>query len=440
MDSVAVNVAINNDNRDTLLNSSDSPTRPNLSIDTNIKKKKWNSIFSAKDKIKFDLSPTKESKKRPSLPTPPNTHTGEYTESPSISSHDSLERLDTLTSVSSSEEQKPKSVYCESCNTTHSGVQSVLKLFHLSKRMNSASTVDQDSEAACSYTPVAPEPIMPALINWSPDAPLSPPPWELQQQQQSEPIHHTQNKRQSTGYNSVYTSVSFYDEAEVESITTLDSASALDYHSDSEIGNYNTRHKSNLSPSSSIGRISDVTLTDSTLSPGEISATSSQHRWLRRRSSCPAFDTLSINSTSTSSSATLVDNDIISITEQHTRHTPAFKMYTHPADKKPAFKVCQKAKVAAAEAAANGNSIQLNNPFFSTLCEESLKYLYIPNVFHPETREPVLEFSTIKPRKYELHRKTSWKKEAKAMMTWHHTLEENIRKVPKIESPIAMVR
>jgi hypothetical protein len=26
------------------------------------------------------------------------------------------------------------------------------------------------------------------------------------------------------------------------------------------------------------------------------------------------------------------------------------------------------------------------------------------------------------------------------MMTWHHTLEENIRKVPKIESPIAMVR
>lgn len=448
MHSIAVNVAINNDNKDTLLKNNVSPTRPNLSIDTNMKKKKWNTLFSAKDKTRFGVSPTKDPAKRSSLPTPPSfvqsaaVHSAVFTDSPPSSLRGSIEKLDSYTSTSSSEDQKSKSLDSSTSINNNNSAQSVFKKFHVPhfhKRTDTGHTPTIEESEECSYEPIAPEPIMPALINWSPEAPLSPPPWELQYQQ-SEPIYQHSKKRNSMGFDSIYSSNSMYDrpydEAEEESITTLDSAAAVDYHSDSEIGNHSSsRNKpANLSSMNSIGRSSDVTFVD------DCGSSTPPRTFLRRRSSCPTYDTLSLNSTSTSSSTTLVDNDIITITEQHTRYVVTFKKYTHPADKKSGFLGCQKAKNAAAEAAANGTVVQINNPIISTFCEESLRYLYIPNVFHPETREPVLEFSTIKPRKYELHRKTSWKREAKAMMTWHHTLEEYIRRPNKGELPILTVR
>jgi hypothetical protein len=76
-----------------------------------------------------------------------------------------------------------------------------------------------------------------------------------------------------------------------------------------------------------------------------------QFNHIRRRSSCPTMHALSPSS----STSTLVenDNDIISITQAHTRHTSLLKRNL-VVEKKPAFKKCQKVKAKAAEAAAQG--------------------------------------------------------------------------------------
>jgi hypothetical protein len=92
-------------------------------------------------------------------------------------------------------------------------------------------------------------------------------------------------------------------------------------------------------------------------------------------------------------------------------------------EKKPVLKSCQKAKAKAAQAAAQGETVHINNPIFSTLCEDNLKYAYIPNVFDPETHEPLVKFASMKPRKYQLRRKVNWKKEAKALYSWNESLE-----------------
>lgn len=308
------------------------PNRPNLTINT--KKKRWTSIFSKKSV--------------------------EVTEPLADSPTSSVFSEEGLTATDS----KPKSA---------DPLQSVFKKFHVPHFHKRAKTTEYTN-----FEPVAPEPIIPQLVNWSPETPLSPPPWELEK----EPIVPIR-KRHSMLNNQI---ASLFDEEETVAAST-------EYHSDSEIHNP-TDHAS------------DVTLVE----------TSSR---IRRSSSCPTYDSLSL----TSSNSTLVDNDIMSITEQHTRHMSVFKKYTHPADKMPALKSCQKKKARAAEAAANGNVGSQSNFF--------LKYLYIPNVFDPMTHETILEFAAIKPRKYQLYRKTSWKREAKALMTWHYTLEQYMQEPTK---------
>lgn len=277
----------------------DSGTRPNLTINTKIKR--WTTLFSGKKDVLMS-SPT---------------------------------------STGSAEEEETSSVF---------------KKFHVphfhTKRSKSTSL-------ECPYEPKAPEPIMPPPMQCSPDS-ISSPPWEYPTQNQK---RHSMN-------------VFDYDNQ---------------YHSDTDI-------------SSS----SEFTLVDSVPTVR-----------IRRRSSCPTYDALSLTSTTVSNSTTLVENDIMSITETQTRmSSTVFKKYTHPADKKTSLKHCRKMKARAAEAAANGTVARSSSSF--------LKYLYIPNVFDPVNHETVLEMASIKPRKYQLYRKTSWKREAKALMTWHHTLESSM--------------
>lgn len=371
-----------------------SPIRPSLSIDTNLKKKRWSkSIFSSKETI--------HSPEEPIL-------------NESITINSSLSNLS----------DKIKSAHS---HRTH-GVQSVLKKlprphFHIRSSTNKHTPGDED----CTFIPVAPEPVHPPLVNWSPEAPLSPPPWELKQQPSQK-----SDKVSLKTYSTFLTMSSVSDGfEEYDSVSTFDSHTSNDYHSDSELGNLSSMTEKiklddteMFSPSDSIDHESDITLVGSTLSAGGPQ--------IRRRSSCPSYDQVSPTST-------LAENDIIAITEQHTRHMSVLKKYKHPADKKSALKSCQKAKARAAEAAANGTSITQTNSFYASFCED-MRYLYIPNVFDPVTRELIVEFSVIKPRKYKLHRKTSWKREAKALMSWHHTLEESIQKPEeKIEINLSMV-
>ncbi|KAG1551725.1 hypothetical protein G6F51_001664 [Rhizopus arrhizus] len=253
------------------------------------------------------------------------------------------------------------------------------------------------------YMPEVPEPIVPSLIDWSSEAPLSPPPWESHQ-----PKETTVKKRHSMVPPKSYSFTCFQEE-DVESLDTEDDT---DYHSDPElINNLSDMNLSNLS--------SDVTL----------NSTDTQHEHgLRRRSSCPDYDLTPLTT------STMVEKDILWITEQNTRHMSLLKKYTHPVDKKVAFKPCQKAVARAAEAAVSGNTISHHGPIYLHFCEETLRHLYIPNVFDPITREPILQFTNIKPRQYQLRRKTSWRKEAKGLMVWHDSLKELVEKDSLVNS------
>ncbi|KAG2194377.1 hypothetical protein INT46_011095 [Mucor plumbeus] len=421
--------------------------RPNLSINTSFNKKKkgWHQLFSHHNHNKTTIATTDVNNrdpptKRNSLPTPSPPL---LSSTPQLHHHSTSISLVPLllrktaspaTSTSSSSNSSVENLTDDSTNAQN--VSSPFKKFHLPsfhKRNNShhnlsLSTISSPmiAEEEEHYTPHAPEHIMPTLVDWSPEAPVSPPPWELNDPKS---IYHNK-KRDSMSNHSFYK-----DFRRASSISSSNSIPIEDYHSDSEANN-NIINPLHRSPSDSTNRNSDVTLIGltsipSTSSTDESASTASLR--IRRRSSCPNYDTLSLGSTSTSSSKTLIENDIITITEQHTRHMSVLKKYTHPVDKKPAFKTCQKAKARAAEAAVNGEVLS-SNSLYSSFCEDSLKYLYIPNVFDPVTREPILEFAVIKPRKYQLHRKTSWKREAKALMTWHHTLEEQINQPPAINS------
>jgi hypothetical protein len=362
--------------------------RPNLSINTNLprKKKSWR-LFSGRDNSKTkSFSPKLLKHTSLPIPCPPSPPTA-------ISLKPIRNTIAPMFSKNSSNDELLKSADSNSVHSTGS-VHNTLKKFHLPQFHKRSNSQQHKSTATVieerMYTPTAPEPIMPTLVDWSPQEPISPPPWELSP---------SNNKRHSLMF-------------QVEA----------DYHSDSEIDRLNS---SDVSPTTI--NSSDITLTAVSInSSSSYDDSSSAGTRLKRRSSCPTYDTLSVNSST--SSKTLVENDIIAITEQHTRYMSVLKKYTHPADKKPVFKSCQKVKARAAEAAANGESVHVSNSIYSSFCEESLKYLYIPNVFDPVTREPVLEFSAIKPRKYQLYRKTSWKREAKALLTWHHLLEDKIRK------------
>lgn len=422
--------------------------RPNLSINTSFNKKKkgWHQLFSHHNNNKTtiataDVNNRDPPTKRNSLPTPPP---------PPLSSTPQLHHHSTSISLAPLLLRKTASPTTSSSNSStenltddSTSVQSVpspFKKFHLPsfhKRNNShhnlsSSTITSPiiAEEEEHYTPHAPEHIMPTLVDWSPEAPVSPPPWELNDPKSIHHRHHHKKRHSLSNHN-------FYEDfRRASSISSSGSSIPIgDYYSDSE-ANSNIIKPLQRSPSDSTDRNSDVTLIGLTSIPSTSSADDSSAAAalrIRRRSSCPNYDTLSMSSTSTSSSKTLIENDIITITEQHTRHMSVLKKYTHPIDKKPAFKTCQKAKARAAEAAVNGEVLH-SNSLYSSFCDDSLKYLYIPNVFDPVTKEPILEFAVIKPRKYQLHRKTSWKREAKALMTWHHSLEEQIHKPPTISS------
>lgn len=427
--------------------------RPNLSINTSFNKKKkgWHQLFSHHQQHRQSVkSPTsierrEKPSKRNSLPTPPTQS------APSLQQHATSISLAPLllrktaspaTTATSSSNSSVENLTDDS-TSVHS-ITSPFKKFHLPsfhKRNSSHHNISSNTAALAAampaqedhYTPTAPEHIMPTLVDWSPEAPVSPPPWELNDPR---PLHQHKKRHSVSNHN-------YFEEFRRTSSISSSSFGIEDYHSDSEdVGSTNIKASLQRSPSDSIDRDSDVTLIGLTSIPSTSSAdvddataaASSAALRVRRRSSCPTYDSLSLSSASTTaSSKTLIENDIISITEQHTRHMSVLKKYTHPADKKPAFKPCQKAKARAAEAAVNGEVVQ-SNSLYSSFCEDSLKYLYIPNVFDPATREPILEFAAIKPRKYQLHRKTSWKREAKALMTWHHTLEEQMHQPPAVSS------
>ncbi|RCH77914.1 hypothetical protein CU098_002489, partial [Rhizopus stolonifer] len=379
--------------------------RPNLSIDTDtkttaLKKNAFQQFFSPKDKSVNDIK-SSSSPKRPlenirkykSLPALPvhgknsqhhhsssinlNSILPKLTGSPlsSISSHDSsTEKLS-----EKSDSERPK---IHSSNNTGSQVFKKFHMPHFSKRTNTASFIQ---DTLSQYQPIIPEPIMPTLVNWSPEVPISLPPWELDDN----------SKRHSIAFQQTS---AFVEEPSV--LEDHESFSTIGSHSDSEIFDHNNR----TSPSTT--ESSDVTSL-STQSSHDINDTFSLPV-IRRRSSCPIFDRSS-SSFSSSTSKTLVENDIIAITEFHTRNMSILRRYRHPVEKKSAFKPCQRAKARAAEAASNGELMTHTNSFFDSLCEDTLKYLYIPNVFDPVTREPIVEFALIKPRKYQLYRKTNWK-------------------------------
>ena len=369
-------------------------SRPALLVSTDPKKKKWNSLFSSKDKLN---SPTEKSTRHFSF----NSIKRSTTDSSISTLPTSPVSFDTVSTFSSKDSDRSSEFSSNHRKKFH------VPHFHIRSFSQYGSPVSKDVKTE--FNPVVPEPIMPQFVHWSSlDLPLSPPPWELKDNIMSatSPTDNSTTKRSSMGYHMSFDS---YD-AEEESLASTISTG---YLSDSEINTTGKKPKRSSTRSS---------------------ASDKSVRMLRRHSSFPNYDALSL----ASSNATLVDNDIISITEQHTR-TTRFKRYTHPADKKPALRSCQKAKARAAEAAANGTTVQYGNSIVSTFCEESLKYLYVPNVFDPITREPILEFSSVKPRKYQLHRKTSWKREAKALMTWHHTLDEYLQQPTKIHRSIVSI-
>ncbi|KAG1468862.1 hypothetical protein G6F56_003593 [Rhizopus delemar] len=256
------------------------------------------------------------------------------------------------------------------------------------KKFHLPSFCKQETKPA-TYTPEIPEPIMPPLIDWSPETPLSPLPWEL-----PSPTNNLK-KRLSFETPKSYSFNSFHEE-DSESADTEEED--VEYHSDPELNELNLSELS-----------SDVTLI------------SNETSLLRRRSSCPDYDTIS-----RTSSPTVVERDILSITDQSTRQMSAFKNHKHSVDRKVILKPCQRTLARAAEAAANGDTTR-HTPLLMHFCEETAKYLYIPNVFDPVSREPVLQFTNIKPRQYQLKRKTSWKKEAKGLRVWHDTLKESLQ-------------
>ncbi|KAG2206111.1 hypothetical protein INT47_003760 [Mucor saturninus] len=246
--------------------------------------------------------------------------------------------------------------------TEHSSVFKKFHVPHFHTKRSKSTSVEYTP-----FEPVAPQPIMPTPVPCSPDLhSSSPPPWEYTKTQK----RHSMN---------VYD----YD---------------TQYHSDTDVILSDTL---DLTPIESVPTVTTPTTPTNT-------------NRIRRRSSCPTYDTLSLTTTE-SGTSTLVENDIMSITEVHTRISSVFKSYTHPADKKCNLKPCRKMKARAAEAAANGTVARSSSSF--------LKYMYIPNVFDPVTHDTILAMASIKPRKYQLYRKTSWKTEAKALMTWHHTLD-----------------
>jgi hypothetical protein len=338
-------------------NSPKESRRPNLVIDTDVhtKKKTWQHLFQ-KDRTSPKLRISKSSTTQ-SLPTPPPTNPMKE-----------MERAQTSDDYSSI-----------------SGVQSVFKKLQMSQRNKKRYSSDmiQISDV--------PEPVMPSLVNWSPEAPISPPPWEYDNKP---PLL----KRHSSGLRSQVNSIKNMFQPESD---------ASGYHSDNEITKLN-RHES----THSIGHSSDVTLVESRHS-------NNSSPELTRRSSCPNIaDDDSVSSSSTLASV---------ITPTSSSSSWNDKKYVHPVEKQPTFKPCQKAKARAAEVAASGNTLPPgSSPSICSIYDDNLKYLYIPNVFDPITNEPVLEFTSIRPRRFKLHRKTSWKKEAKALMVWQQGLKNSL--------------
>ncbi|CAO3701379.1 hypothetical protein G6F70_004739 [Rhizopus microsporus] len=357
--------------------SSNEPSRPALSINTkNIsRRKRWSGLISAKEKIKSDLQRISSFGQTEEFVSSPESECSVVAQTQPTYR---LKSSDTMTSQESS--------------STNGSAKKKFSFPHF--RRHSGLTEKS------TYVPEVPEPIMPPLIASSPDEVLSPPPWE------AEDIN---RKRHSLSAAKLYSFT--YHEEEEEEEELPDTEEDEEYHSDPELLNNN----SNLSSISS----------DVTLHPASIG---NRHS-LRRRSSCPSYDAISLSS----SSSTMVEKDILYVTEQHTRNMLLLKK-NRPVDKKVTFKPCQKVIARAAEAAANGDTV--SGPMFLPFCEETLRYTHIPNVFDPDTREPVLQFTNIKPREYQLRRKMNWKKEAKALMTWHDTLQVLLNQPSAIHSRI----
>lgn len=299
--------------------------RPNLTINTSFNKKKkgWHQLFTnhLSNKTATDGQGQRTLLKRNSLPSSypsPSTSPVRHHSSTSISLAPILRRK-TASPTANSTNSTGENISDES-NSSHT-VTSPFKKFHLPsfhKRNNSHHTLSSINDATASltstaqikeekeeedhYTPNAPEHIMPTLVNWSPEAPVSPPPWELNDprslyhQQRQKKRHSVSNHRHS--YNNL---------CQPTSLISSDIAIG-DYHSDSET----TINKPlQRSPSDSTDRSSNVTLigltsvvvpsissTDdgsSSLAATETAATTTAALRVRRRSSCPTYDALSLS-------------------------------------------------------------------------------------------------------------------------------------------------
>ncbi|KAI8355713.1 Dbl homology domain-containing protein [Blakeslea trispora] len=383
-----------------------------LSIDTSpasLSKKKnpLQQLFSPREK---SLSETisKSNKKQHSLPTPPSSK-----DDPTL--HDTCKSafIDNGCSNNAGKIadenhshrsiERPKSSHCRKS----SGNQVLKKIHvpHFSKKANVQSSAIMD------YFPVLPEPIMPTIINWSSEIPVSPPPWELEGYDSKIQQTKSNYKRHTTyvDHSPVFTQ-------EPKTYEDHESFSTIGSHSDSDLFDHHTE--------SSAGSIAQES-SDYALSTTSSRSSMDPVPRLQRRSSCPDFEQIAYSSTSSdslSSSSTLVEKDIIHITELHTRDITLLRKNQHLTERRSPFKPCQKTK----KRTSYGEAMMAHSYFFDNLCEDTLKYLYIPNLFDPVTREPIVEFATIEPRKYQLYRKTNWKREAKAMLAWRHSLEERL--------------
>ncbi|KAI8875733.1 hypothetical protein K501DRAFT_338527 [Backusella circina FSU 941] len=352
--------------------------RPDLTIDTNFernKKKAWHQLLIGKDK-------TKSESNSPDLPTPPHT----------ASPDGSITNQNIHFRTQSSEELN--------------GVQLAFRKLHVRSLNKIRSSTDATSYFDHVVVPDAPEPIIPSVSEWTPETSLtSPPPWEYLQNHiytsSNHNYHGLSNKEKRMGR--LYTDVDIVKLNRKATIRSVDQSFAPSIHS------------SNSTPD------------------------------ISRRKSCPGDYDITSDSTTlindTAHSHSFSEKDIIVITEEHTRHMSVLKKYTPPVNKNPVFKGCRKVKAQAAEMAAQGNPIHLSHSsgLYSTICEDYLKNIFIPTVFDPYTHQPIVDFLAIQPRKFQLQRKMSWKREAKALNIWQQTLKKSIDNPITTDSTISFI-
>jgi hypothetical protein len=350
--------------------------RPGLTIDTDLgrnKKKAWHQFLLGKDKVKSECN-------IPDLPTPPHT----------ASPDGPISSQNTQLRTQSSEEVN--------------GVQSAFRKLHVRSLSKIRPSADATSYFDHVVVPNAPEPIIPSLAEWTPEDSLLPSsPWEFLQKSNLTLSNHNYQglSKEEKRMGRIYTNVDIAKVNRKATIRSVDHSFAPSIHS------------SNSAPD------------------------------ISRRKSCPGdYDAISDAATlvnDTSPSHSFSEKDIIVITEEHTRQMPVLKKCTPPVNRNPVFKGCRKVKAQAAEMAAQGTPIHIthSNVLYSTICEDYLRNLFIPTVFDPDTHNPIIDFSAIQPRKLQLRRKSSWKREAKALNIWQQTLKQSMDNTSTSETTVS---